>query len=201
MRIFRCKCVILGVICVFLGVILPNFPGGMLPDPSTMVVLKLICDVTRLWRNFAPPSEIFCVRHCLYEFLFFLFTPLVFTVQKYLPLQWSFGLRQTTGPTNLRLYLVLIVHQCNVLCKVYTQYEVPKICLDHPASLWSKQTKHTLWNRWLLSCYAIVCIQRKCRRKRLVDLNYASWWCIHNQDSCKNYRIKNLQNPIWNIVS
>jgi len=25
--------------------------------------LKLICDVTRLWRNL-PPSEIFCVRHC-----------------------------------------------------------------------------------------------------------------------------------------
>ena len=47
-RIFRCKCVILGVICVFLGVILQNFPGGMPPDPFGMVVLKLICDVTRL---------------------------------------------------------------------------------------------------------------------------------------------------------
>jgi len=26
--------------------------------------LKLICDVTRLWRNLALPSEIFCVCHC-----------------------------------------------------------------------------------------------------------------------------------------
>jgi len=56
--------------CVFLGVILQNFPGGMTPDPHRMVVpstlpLKLICDVTRLWRNLASPSEIFCARHCL----------------------------------------------------------------------------------------------------------------------------------------
>jgi len=27
------------------------------PVPPTMVVLKLICDVTRLWRNLAPPRE------------------------------------------------------------------------------------------------------------------------------------------------
>ena len=52
-----------------LGVILKNFPRGMPPDPPRMVVpsalpLKLICDVTRLLRNFGPPSEIFCVRHC-----------------------------------------------------------------------------------------------------------------------------------------
>ena len=33
MRIFRCKCVFLGVICVFLGGILQNFHGGMHPDP------------------------------------------------------------------------------------------------------------------------------------------------------------------------
>jgi len=33
MRIFRCKCVFLGAICVFFGVILQNFPGGMPPDP------------------------------------------------------------------------------------------------------------------------------------------------------------------------
>jgi len=38
-------------------------------DPRRMVVpsalpLKLICDVTGLWRNLALPSEIFCVRHC-----------------------------------------------------------------------------------------------------------------------------------------
>jgi len=50
-----------------LGVILQNFPGGLSPDLPSMVVpsalpLKLICDVTRLWRIFAPP-EIFCVRH------------------------------------------------------------------------------------------------------------------------------------------
>jgi len=55
---------------VFLGVILQNFPRGMHPDPYRMVVpsalaLKLICDVTRLLRNLALPSEIFCVRHCL----------------------------------------------------------------------------------------------------------------------------------------
>jgi len=41
------------------GVILQHFPGGMPPDPPIMVVpsalpLKFICDVTRLWRNFAP---------------------------------------------------------------------------------------------------------------------------------------------------
>ena len=49
---------------------LQNFLGDMPPDPPRMVVpsalpLKLICGVTRLWRNFAPPSEIFCVRHWL----------------------------------------------------------------------------------------------------------------------------------------
>ena len=42
-----------------LGVILQNFTGDMPPDPPRMVVpmalpLKLICDVTRLWRHFAP---------------------------------------------------------------------------------------------------------------------------------------------------
>jgi len=47
--------------CVFLGVILQNFPGACHDSTS----LQLICDVTRLWRNFANPSEIFCVRHCL----------------------------------------------------------------------------------------------------------------------------------------
>ena len=47
MRIFRCKCVFLGVICVILGGILQNFPGGVPPDPPTMVVLKLIYDVTQ----------------------------------------------------------------------------------------------------------------------------------------------------------
>jgi len=26
--------------------------------------LKLLCDVTQMWWNFAPPSEIFCVRQC-----------------------------------------------------------------------------------------------------------------------------------------
>ena len=46
MRIFRCKCVFLGVTWVFLSVILQHFPGGMPPDPPRMVVLKLICDVT-----------------------------------------------------------------------------------------------------------------------------------------------------------
>ena len=56
--------------CVFLGVILQNFPGGMPPYPPRIVVpsalpLKLICDVTRVWRNLATPSEIFCVRHGL----------------------------------------------------------------------------------------------------------------------------------------
>ena len=46
--------------CVFLGVILQNFPGSMSPPPPRMVVpsalpLKLICDVTRLWRNLVSP--------------------------------------------------------------------------------------------------------------------------------------------------
>ena len=36
----------------------------MPPYSPRMVVLKLICDVTRLWRNLPPLSEIFCVRHC-----------------------------------------------------------------------------------------------------------------------------------------
>jgi len=48
MRIFRYKCVFLGVICVFLGGILQIFPGACPRTPPTMVVLKLICDVTRL---------------------------------------------------------------------------------------------------------------------------------------------------------
>ena len=48
--------------CVCLGVILQNFPGGTPPDPPRMVVssalpLKLICDVTRLWRNLPPPQK------------------------------------------------------------------------------------------------------------------------------------------------
>ena len=57
MRIFRCKCVFLGVICVILGGILQNFPGGVPPDPPTMVVLKLIYDVTQWWRNLVPPGK------------------------------------------------------------------------------------------------------------------------------------------------
>ena len=40
-----------------LGVILQNFTGGIPPDP--LLPLKLICDVTRLWRNFAPLLENF----------------------------------------------------------------------------------------------------------------------------------------------
>ena len=54
MRIFRCKCVFLGVIWVFLGVILQNLPGGMTAHPPRMVVRKLVCDVTQLWRNLPP---------------------------------------------------------------------------------------------------------------------------------------------------
>jgi len=46
--IFRCKWVFLGVIYVFFGVILQNFPGGMPSDLPRMVVLELIRDVTRL---------------------------------------------------------------------------------------------------------------------------------------------------------
>jgi len=57
MRIFRCNLRIFGVICVFFGVILQNYSGGMPRDPLRVVVLKLICDVTRLWRNLIPPRE------------------------------------------------------------------------------------------------------------------------------------------------
>jgi len=57
MRIFRCKCVFLGVIWVFLGVILQNLPGGMTAHPPRMVVRKLVCDVTQLWRNLPPPQK------------------------------------------------------------------------------------------------------------------------------------------------
>jgi len=54
MRIFSCN--------------FANFFRGHAPVHPRMVVpsalpLKLIRDVTRFWRNFAPPSEIFCVRH------------------------------------------------------------------------------------------------------------------------------------------
>ena len=62
MRIFRGKSVFLGVICVFLGVILQNLPGGMPSDlPGMVVPSELPTIVTKL----APPSEIFCVRHCM----------------------------------------------------------------------------------------------------------------------------------------
>jgi len=54
MHIFRGECALLGVICVFLSAILQNFPEGMPPYPPRMVGLKLICDVTRLWRNLPP---------------------------------------------------------------------------------------------------------------------------------------------------
>ena len=45
--------------CVFLGVT-PGTPRMVVPSA---LPLKLICNVTRLWRNLPPPSEIFCVRH------------------------------------------------------------------------------------------------------------------------------------------
>ena len=55
MRLFRCN--------------FAKFYWGMPPDPPIMVApsahTKLICDVTRLWQNFGPPSETFCVRHRL----------------------------------------------------------------------------------------------------------------------------------------
>jgi len=69
--------------CVFLGVILQNFPEGMSPDTPRMVVplalsLKLICNVTWLWRhaivaklvqtlgNFQhTPLPNRCISHCL----------------------------------------------------------------------------------------------------------------------------------------
>jgi len=38
-----------------LGVILQDIPGGMLRTPA--LPQKLICDVTRLWRNLAPPRR------------------------------------------------------------------------------------------------------------------------------------------------
>ena len=52
---------------------LAKLSRGHAPGPPRMVVpsalpLKLICDVTRLWRNLAPPSEIFCVRHWIQRF-------------------------------------------------------------------------------------------------------------------------------------
>ena len=57
MRIFRCN--------------FAKFSRGHVPRPPRMVVpsalpLKLICDVTQLWRNL-PPSEVFCVRRCFQE--------------------------------------------------------------------------------------------------------------------------------------
>ena len=58
MCVFRCKCVFLGITCIFFVVILQNFAGGMPPDSPRMVILKLICDVTQLWRNLGPPRDI-----------------------------------------------------------------------------------------------------------------------------------------------
>ena len=58
MRIFRCKCVFLGVICVFLGGILQNFHGGMHPDPYN------VRPKVDLWRHtivkkLGPPRKFF----------------------------------------------------------------------------------------------------------------------------------------------
>jgi len=54
MRIFRGKSVFLGVICVFLGVILQNLPGGMPSDlPGMVVPSELPTIVTKL----APPRK------------------------------------------------------------------------------------------------------------------------------------------------
>ena len=55
MRTFRCN--------------FAKFSRQHAPGPPRIVVpsaltLKLICDVTRLWQNFDPPSEYFCVCHC-----------------------------------------------------------------------------------------------------------------------------------------
>ena len=91
MCIFSCKCVILGVICVILSVILQNFPGVMPPDPSRMVVLKFVtshdCDET------SPPSEIFCVRHWPLYLGFTLFIVLLYFLSpcgfRYTPLRFS----------------------------------------------------------------------------------------------------------------
>ena len=49
-------------------------PGGCPRTPRIVLPsalpLMLICDVTRLWQNFAPPSEIFCVRHWTHSCFF-----------------------------------------------------------------------------------------------------------------------------------
>ena len=62
MRIFRCN--------------FAKFSGGMAPDHPRVVVpstfpSKLICDVTRLWRNFGPPPGNFLrtplIRACFHK--------------------------------------------------------------------------------------------------------------------------------------
>jgi len=61
MRIFMCKCVFLGVICVSLGEIFAKFSRGLTPyNGRPKVDLWHHTIVTKL----CPHSDIFCIRHC-----------------------------------------------------------------------------------------------------------------------------------------
>jgi len=112
MRIFRCN--------------FAKFSRGHPPDPRRMVVpsalpLRLICDVTRLWRNLAPPSEIFCVRRWAYDHLNFA-KNICINYHSWKLVLFNFRGDNARVFQRVSMYLNMTVGQaaCQLLCR-YTQ--------------------------------------------------------------------------------